>query len=450
MKNDLLKQIKEYIPKNNTIILAFSGGPDSVYLFHMLKKASIIHPFKIIIAHFNHKIRGKESEKDEKFCKTFAKNHNIPIEVGSKNILKEKGNLEENARKARYDFLYKTMEKYKANIIITAHHLDDNIETFLMNFIRGTGLKGLTCMQTKSSEIFRPLLKTTKEEILNYLKKKSIKFCIDKTNFDSTYTRNNIRKNIIPRLKKLQPSIEEIFLRNWENLSQTQDFIDRQADKWLKENMKMDKEISLNLFNKADLFFQKMILIKLFNIYHGNISGLSKDYIQRAQKIINAKKTGKKVPFGNKAFLVVNATSFKIINETSNIKILKKIIAIPGKTKYFCGEIDSKLSNKIPKEIKKGILVDYSKCKLPIYVRSKKNGDTFRNIGMKGNQKLQDFFINKKIPQQNRDFIPIIVDKNDKIIAIGDIAVSENQKITKSTDKIISFSFKPSLENKCK
>lgn len=447
MNNNFLRQIKTNIPLKGTVILAFSGGPDSVYLFHQLIKAQKVHRFTIVLAHFNHKLRGSESDKDERFCKLFAKENKVFLEIDSKDFSNQKGNTEDIARRYRYKFLHKIREKHNASHILTAHHLDDNMETFLMNFLRGTGLKGLSGMQYKSNFILRPLLEMTKEEIVSYLKKNSIKFCIDKTNFDESFTRNAIRKNIIPLLKKIQPSLNEVFYRNWETLSETQKFLEEKAHDWLQANVYRLYQIPLKKFNKTDKFLQTLIIRELYNFYHGTTDNLSRSTIQRAQKIINEEKTGKKTPFGNQTELIVSSDFFEIITKNNPKKIIRKKIRIPGETKYTFGTITSKILKKNPKDLSNGIFVDYSKCQLPLYVRGKKDGDIFKNIGMKGTQKLQDFFVNKKIPSQKRDEIPVIVDKNEDIVAIGNHAISDTFKITKHTKAIISFSFEPSLEN---
>ncbi|MCD6109902.1 tRNA lysidine(34) synthetase TilS [bacterium] len=450
MITSISKYIKQNILRNTTVILAFSGGPDSVYLFYQIKKVQKLHPFTVILAHFNHNLRGKDSIKDEQFCKRFANKNKVIIEIGSANIKNKKGNTEDIARKYRYKFLNKVKEKYDAEFIVTAHHLDDNIETFLMNFMRGTGLKGLSAMQVKSLNILRPLLGVSKKEILSYLKKYSIRFCIDKTNFDESYTRNNVRKNIIPLLRKIQPSFDKIFLRNWKTMSQTQKFIDKNAETWIKKNMKKKYEINLKKFNNTEQFLQTLIIRKLFYLYHKTTDNLSKNTVLRAQKIINEEKTGKKTPFGQKTILIINSNSFEIRNTNKIKKILLKKLQIPGETQYIHGKILLKILNKVPKELSNGIFLDYLKCKFPLYIRGKKNGDTFKNIGMRGRQKLQDFFVNKKIPSQKRDTIPIIIDKTNNIIAIGNEAISDSCKITRHTKQIISISFKPPLENKQK
>ncbi len=447
MSKSISKHIKEHVPAKSSIVLAFSGGPDSVYLFHKLKEAQKVHPFTIILAHFNHKLRGKDSNRDEKFCKKFAKKNKIVIETGEKNIAAEKGNTEDVARKYRYKFLKEVRKRFDAKVIITAHHLDDNIETFLMNFLRGSGVKGLSCMQFKSDDLLRPMLEISKEEIIGYLKENSIKFRTDKSNFDESYTRNNIRKNVVPLLKKIQPSLNNVFLRNWKTLSGTQEFLDLEAHNWITKNVKELYEIPLKKFGQLESFIQIGVLRSLFNSYHKSTYNLSKITLTRAQKIINEKKTGKKVPFGPKTILTVTSSSFEITSKTKPKKIARKKLPIPGETKFTHGKISSKIVNKIPKNLSKGVYFDYSKCQFPLYVRGKKDGDAFKNIGMKGSQKLQDFFVNNKISSLKRNKVPLVVDKNDKIIAIGSYAISDAHKITKQTEKIVSLSFKPSLEN---
>jgi len=441
MNTNILKHIVENIRPKSTVILAFSGGPDSVYLFHQLLEAKKKLSFKIVLAHLNHKLRDKESEADENFCLMFAKNNNTPIEIEEKNISIIKGNLEDNARKFRYIFFEKIRQKYKADFILTAHHLDDNIETFLMNFLRGSGLKGLCGMQIKSAKILRPLLEITKNEILKYLEENCIKFRTDKTNFDDSYTRNNIRKNIVPLLKKIQPSLKDVFLRNWETLSETQRFVDKEAEKWILKNMKKQYKVPIKTFKNVDKFMQTVIIKNLFNLYHKTNDNLSKDMVERAQKIINEEKTGKNVPFGKNTLLIINYDSLEITPRNKQKQLVRKKLKIPGETTYSNIKISSKLLKKTPENLSKDIYIDYLKCDLPLYVRGKKDGDKFKNIGMKGTQKLQDFFVNKKIPHNKRDFIPLIVDKNDKIIAIGNMTVSDLYKITANTKKIIAVSF---------
>ncbi len=409
MKNDLNNIIKDHIAKNSKIIVAFSGGPDSVYLLYKLIG---LNHCKIILAHFNHKLRGKDSNLDEKFAVNTANKFKLEFESDSfdiKKYAKENSlNLEEAARIKRYEFLNKIKKKHNANFIITAHHADDNLETFILNFIRGAGLKGLKSMQLINKDIFRPLLYTSKEEIIDYLKKNKIKFRVDKSNSDNSFTRNKLRNEIIPKLKEIQPDLIKISNRNLQNFNEVHTLINNRA-------------------NKDTL--TKQILLSVYENIYGSTQNFSTSQLEKLLKISKNKKTGKKAEFGKDFYLTSTSKSIELMPKSKSTLIKKNKIKTPGITKYEFGEIKCRLTNKIPKS---GIYVDYSKLKLPLYIRSKIDGDRFSPFGLKGTKKLQDFFTDKKIPKHKRSQIPIITDKNDKIIAIGNYSIDDNYKISES------------------
>ena len=236
MKNDLNQIIKDNIAKNTKVVLAFSSGPDSVYLLHKLLK---IKGIKIILAHFNHQLRGKDSDLDEKFAEKTAKKHDLKFENTSFDIKryakKNSLNLEEAAREKRYEFLRKIKHKHGASLILTAHHANDNLETFLLNFLRGSGLSGLKSMQLINNDIFRPLLYTSKKEILDFLKKNKIKFRIDKSNNDTKLTRNKLRHEVIPKLEEIQPDLINVFNRNIQNINEIHTLIKKRAQNDFKD-----------------------------------------------------------------------------------------------------------------------------------------------------------------------------------------------------------------------
>ncbi len=451
MNTDVLKRIEVNIPEKATVVAAFSGGPDSVYMVNQLLKVRNKNPFKITLAHFNHQLRGKESDNDALFCKKFAKTHHLTIETETKDIGALHGNIEDNARRHRYEFLRAVKQRHRAWRIVTGHHLDDNLETFLIHFLRGSGIKGLQGMQIMSGDIFRPLLDVPKKEILNYLKKNNISFCIDKTNEDERYLRNNIRKNIIPQLRSIQPALNDVFLRNWNILSQNQSYLENTAQIIIDQNINKKNAMPLEAFNNQHPFLQNIILQELYNRYHGQYGytePVSHATLQRAQKSINEEKTGNSIPFGPSTLLSVDANQFYIHPRKQKQKIIPKIsLSIPGKTDYSHGHIEASIQENIPRDMSRDVYLDYETCHLPLYVRSRKEGDRFTNIGMKGSQKLQDYFVNNKISSRNRNNIPLIVDKNDSVLAIGNQAISDHHKVTDKTEKVIKLCFTPSLEN---
>ena len=316
MKKSIFEVIKKNIPAKSTVIAAFSGGPDSVFLLAKLLELKKTYPFNIVLAHFNHKLRGKESDRDEDFSRKTAELFKIKFETASSDIKKyakfHKLNLEEAAREKRYDFLTKIQKKHLGKAILTAHHLDDNIETFLINFLRGSGIQGLRSMQIKNQNILRPLLYTSKKEILKYLKLKKLKFRMDSSNLDKSFIRNRIRLELTPVIKKIQPKLENTFLYTWENLNELNDFFDNEAEKWIDKNKINESEMNKPDFKNIHPALKKKIIQKLYEKTHGSVAGLSKDLMERLADHISNLKTGKKAPFGKKHMLVLTRNTFKI------------------------------------------------------------------------------------------------------------------------------------------
>ncbi|MDP2624657.1 MAG: tRNA lysidine(34) synthetase TilS, partial [Candidatus Peregrinibacteria bacterium] len=192
-----------------SLILAISGGPDSVYLLHKL----LSEGQRPVLAHFNHQLRGTDSDEDEKFVRELAQTHQLPCEIGTKDVKEwaenHKKSLEEAGRTLRYEFFEKIRQKHRANWILTAHHLNDNLETVLMNEMRGCKLRGQIGIQEHAPErhLWRPILNTPKSKILSYLKKNQLPYRTDATNTDTRFLRNHIRHNIIPSLLKENPNL---------------------------------------------------------------------------------------------------------------------------------------------------------------------------------------------------------------------------------------------------
>jgi len=427
MKKELSEIVKDNVAKNTKVVLAFSGGPDSVYLLYKLVE---LNHCKIILAHFNHKLRGKHSDSDKEFSVKTAKIFNLHIETDSSDITnyakKHSLNLEEACRIKRYEFLRKVKSEYNAEFIITAHHANDNLETFLLNFLRGAGFEGLKSIKLFNNDLFRPLLYTPKKEILEFLNKNKIKYRIDKSNYDTTLKRNKLRSDVIPEFEKIQPELIKIFNRNIQNINDIHEIIDLQAKKYAQTEIKFSE---LNNLNDA---FIKQIIIKLYENLYDSTLNLNSNLINRSLKLINNKKTGKKTEFGKDYFLITNSDSIQIKSKNQKNKISGKKLNIPGKTKYEFGEIICKINKNPPQ---KGIYFDYSKLDFPLYIREKLNGDRFKPFGLKGTKKLQDYFVDRKIPGHERSQIPIITDKNNKIIAVSDITIDDNYKISESNKK---------------
>lgn len=213
MLNEAQALTREYamLAPGNHILCAVSGGADSVCLLHWLKGQAAEKGFTLTAAHFNHRLRGAESQRDAAFVEKLCKEWKVPCVVGTGDVSGEAqhrgAGIEETARAMRYDFLERTAEKLGAALIATAHNANDNVETMLLHLIRGSGLQGLTGIRPRRGKLIRPFLTTTRAEILAYLKEHQLSHVEDSTNADTAYARNKLRHQVIPLLEELNPAL---------------------------------------------------------------------------------------------------------------------------------------------------------------------------------------------------------------------------------------------------
>ena len=265
MKSELKKHIKEHLPflKGKKLLVAISGGIDSVVLTHLLIKLN----YSISLAHCNFSLRGKESNKDEEFVQELGEKLNVPahtIKFNTEEYATEKGiSTQMAARELRYTWFEKILKENNLDYIITAHHKDDVIETFLINLTRGTGLDGLTGIPEVNGNIVRPMLPFIRETILVYATKKKLDWREDSTNSSIKYFRNKIRHKIVPVLKELNPNLLETFYNTLENLKGSQQIIydsiqniKEKASTTIKNEVHFNIEILKNLSNPKVYLFE--------------------------------------------------------------------------------------------------------------------------------------------------------------------------------------------------
>ncbi|HOW60534.1 MAG TPA: tRNA lysidine(34) synthetase TilS [Candidatus Moranbacteria bacterium] len=294
--SNLIKNIQNFAFQNNLwekgakIVLGVSGGPDSVCLLDIFNKLSKKYDFELHIVHVNYNLRGKDSKKDELFVKDLAKKYKIAIDALSSKK-KNKGNLENNLRKIRYDYLEQIRKKLKFDIIAVAHNQDDQAETVLMRIIRGTGLNGLSAMKAKNGKIIRPLLGISRKEILGYLKKNKLKYRIDKSNSDTKFTRNAVRHKLIPFLeKKFNSSIKKT-LSHWSfSVADDYEFINKNTEDFMNNIHKSNYvKFSAKNFLKLHSAIQRQTLRNIFQELK-IIADVDNQQIEEISKIIRSTK----------------------------------------------------------------------------------------------------------------------------------------------------------------
>lgn len=279
--------------KSSKIVVGVSGGPDSSCLLDVLAILSKKYDFQIHIAHVNYGLRGEDSDNDEIFVRDLANKHGFEISVLKSKKAKQKGNLENSLRDLRYDFFEKLRSELNYDLIAVAHNQDDQAETVLMRIIRGSGLSGLSAMKAKSGRIVRPLLQTSKAEILAYLKENKLKFRTDKSNKNTKFTRNSIRHGLLPYLEKnFNPRIKQT-LSQW-SLVVADDyaFIDQSAQCLKPFTCKNNRvEFTADEFEKRATAMQRQILRNIFKDLRGSTIDVENKQVEELAKVIKSTKS---------------------------------------------------------------------------------------------------------------------------------------------------------------
>lgn len=421
MIKDLKELIPITIPTDINIIVGCSAGPDSMALLHYISTNT---KNNIICCHINHNKR-KESKEEEKYLHNYCKKNNIIFESTKIEKYKE-NNFENEARNKRYDFYEKILNKYNSNYLFLAHHGDDLIETILMKINRGSNLEGYAGIKTISKKnnyyIIRPFLEYTKEDLIDYNKKHDLKYYIDKSNEDTTYTRNRFRKNILPLLKEENINIHNNFLMYSKTLLEYNAYIEEQL---LLHYPKIIRNNTLDIkeFKKLHPFIKKNLLYKFLTIHYNNKNNIIKEsHIQNILSIIENKKPNITInlPHNQIArksynYLYLETTTKK---DSPNYKILLKDTNTIDKIVIKKINSTKENGNNICKLNSKNI-------KLPLYLRNRKQGDYIEQKGLNGHKKIKEIFIENKIPKQIRDNYPILVDSEDKILWIPNLKKSK-------------------------
>ncbi len=429
-----LKFISDYdlIDKGDKILAALSGGPDSVLLLHLLKKFQKKFQLKIAAFHLNHKIRGKDADRDESFCKKlcaalgvefFTSSEDVPLHAKQKKL-----SLEEAGRNIRYDYLNKIAFEHGFNKIATAHNCDDNTETILLNVIKGTGLNGLTGIPIKRGNIIRPMLALTKKEILNYLNLNEIKFRTDKTNLQSENDRSYLRNKIIPLIKnKLNPSVDRNLFTSALIFKNYQAYISKKASEAVSKAVRSDGEV---LIFRIDVLrkIEKEILGEGFKIILETKLSVETDYDEVSKLILlMSKNAGKRVSLSGNYTAIRERDEIRLskVNKPGRF-VSKKInpgetIKIDDKTIYISTAINP------PEKYSGNRFIEYidaDKISIPFILRRWKAGDKFIPLGSIGTKKISDFL--------NEQKVPVHLKKEQLVFACGGRNVSDN-----SHEKII-------------
>lgn len=433
----MLKKLQHHLAlrfpflEGKKLALAVSGGLDSMVLLHLLQQL----PYEIAVMHCNFQLRGLESFGDQSFVQNYCDQHTIPVfitQFDTEAFAKDfKLSTQVAARELRYSWFYELVETQDYDYIVTAHHADDNLETFVINLSRGTGLEGLTGIPEHQNQIVRPLLPFSREEILSYAQEHKIEWREDSSNASNKYLRNKIRHDLVPILKEINPNFLMAF---------------QKTQSYLQESLVMVEDATIMIYQQVareegdEIYFDLNQLKKLPN-YQSYLYQWLNEFGFLAWKdvydLVNA-QSGKQVL----------SAEFRLLKNRETL-ILSPIAASEAAEEYEINEKDKvvnfplKLSlcnvGHITLNSNKAIFVDAQKIQYPLVLRKWKEGDSFQPIGMNGKtKKISKFFKDEKLSLIDKENTWLLC-SDDQIVWVVGMRQDERFKIEETSNRILKI-----------
>ncbi|MBN3032472.1 MAG: tRNA lysidine(34) synthetase TilS [Candidatus Saganbacteria bacterium] len=451
IEKKFLEAVREFqmFEPGETVLVAVSGGVDSTALLNLLFAHRDALKLTLQIAHLNHLLRKGDAELDVRYVEGLAQRLNLPLTVEAVDVgalAKQEGlGIEAAARLARYEFFERTAARVGAAKIAVAHTADDNVETFLMRLLRGAGLRGLCGIPPKRGRIVRPVIKAWRREIEDYVGALKLVPRRDHTNYESKYLRNSVRLKLIPQLKIYNLNIKEIILQTILLLTEDSLYLESQAAGALEEVRAAaagDRlTIDLARLKRIEPALQGRLLRLAVEQVKGDLFQLSFRHVRDLlDKLAATERWELHLPGG--IFAAGNRAELTISRERAPERetvSYRYTVPIPGRVELaelgrsltcnFAGQLEREASPLVA-------FVDYAVLGKELIVRSRLPGDRFVPLGLKGTKKLQDFFVDEKVPQAERETVPV-VESGGQIVWLGGWRLDERAKVTAATKKIV-------------
>ncbi|RJE83585.1 tRNA lysidine(34) synthetase TilS [Paenibacillus sp. 1011MAR3C5] len=428
--------------KGDTILVAVSGGPDSMALLHMLQGLTAEQGIKLVAAHVNHGFRAEESAFELEVVQSIAESLGVPCETIVMDlpsyIEENRLNLQAAARQKRYEFLYRTALQYGASRIALAHHADDQAETVLMRLIRGAGLSGLSGMSSvrreKNVQLIRPLLRMNKSDLLRYCEEHEIPYCVDSSNLARYYFRNTIRLDVIPYLMQFNPQLPQSLQRLAEVAGAEDEWMEQQASEWFSRIVRCGErecQVECRELSSLHVALQRR-LIKLIlnylsqdteNITYGAVETMRQAASSHAPATWRMDAAGGIQclrEYGVMRWVHTNARQDMaggydyVIEQGSD----ERIEAAPSGWSFQLEWLETaaeKPSSRME------AYFDVAGLVFPLHVRNRVPGDRIHVLGLNGSKKVQDMFVDEKVPPSRRELYPLLSDGDGKLLWIPGI-----------------------------
>ncbi len=459
-KHRFLEKVKATISKHamlsggETVLIGLSGGPDSVCLLHVLHLLKDEFNLKLHALYVDHGLRPDETPDEIAFCKKFCEQMSIPFMTKSidvKTYSREHNlNKQDAARELRFRIFDEVLLHIRADRIALGHTADDQTETFFMRFFRGSGPKGLSGIPPIRRKIIRPLIETERSEIENFLDEERIGYIIDSSNLKEDYLRNRIRLFFIPEVKKINPHIVQTVLRTTDILREEERYFDITVTKTLMKLISRKTDQRIELFLAPLEAMEKVILRRILRRAIHETKGLRGMEFIHIEEIIDLIKRGR---HGDRLSLpkgVRVIKNYSILVMTSEVpqKLETSTLNVPGEVflEDIRAVIKASLEDKVDSfgDGKGAAVFDADKTGNILTVRAREKGDFFYPIGFGKRKKLQDFFVDEKVPRDERDSIPVVVSEKG-IVWIAGYRGDERFRVTEKTKKFLKLEFRQAV-----
>ncbi len=429
------------------VLVAVSGGPDSVALLDLLRDVAADVSISLFAAHLDHGMRA-ESGEDLAFVEKLCSSWDIPLSakrVDVPLVARRKGKgLEETAREIRRDCLKSSAREWNCNVIALGHHQGDQAETLVHRLLRGVGPSGLAAMKLRAGEVIRPLLPFSRRQILAYLESRKLSYRVDQSNFDTRFTRNRIRHEVMPLLESFNPQLEK-------QLFQLSQMVTEEESCWAEQetavldNVILERDEGLWLdavrLRKVHPALRKRVIRRCLETVRGDQAGLTYAQILAAEKLLFSSRPHAELTLMG-CWVGRNYDKFHIRCQRPSVPEPfcfelngEGVVEIPGLGRFQAG-----LADRLAEEGRWCVEFDAEQVRFPLIVRSFRPGDSFQPAGMTGNKKIKDFFIDRKVDRAWRLRIPLVT--SEKIIWVIGMRRSALYRPSASTEKVLKLTFR--------
>jgi tRNA(Ile)-lysidine synthase len=438
--------------RDDRILLAISGGADSVALLHALLELRSRFGYRLACAHLNHRLRGDESDRDERFVRELCARLEVHLTIGDAPELEPSmPNLEERARDVRHAFLRRTADSLSADFIALAHHGDDQAETVVLRLLRGTGVTGLCAMAPAGPEkLIRPMLAVSREQIGAYLDARGVTFVSDSSNVSPAIVRNRVRLELMPMLERdFAPGLRGRLVELADEMNEVSDLMNELAQRELDSRLRTYHELELTNFAVMHPALQRAMIRSFIAYVKGDLRGIGRIHVDSIRRLsLEGPPNGQlDLGAGWKAEREYGRLRLVRGRRAEQIEDFQVTIAIPGRTLIesaaleFAAEVVPFAAAELP-AVESEALLDYERIDRELVVRNFKPGDRIVPIGMDGSRKVKRIFIDRKLPRPRRASFPIVT-MGRQIVWLPGLARGNAALLSSNTRKVLRLSVAP-------